>query len=255
MNRIFLEQSPAAPAYKTAAKAIPSRLQASGIQFVGKLNLENLQTRIDQITFRENSSFVPTTSGTRKSALYNPRTKTLVLNTTVSPILYYAAHDSKGELKDILSERVEPFILHEAFGAAGINDKKYDSSIGAYFLAHPVDALTPEQNKDLRSKLQRKLQIESGGSTTVGGGGNALGLWIKLKAMKTSLENRSPFLDFTRFFKILNFNIEGDFQCQHKELSLNLDRKEIRYCETAFWHEVENLDAQTQEIQKFLRAL
>lgn len=233
INRMFIDQATEEPVLKDMAQALPQKLINAGVLKVGSVELAKLSQKINSITFRANDSFIATQFGTRTSALYEPASKTLVVNATVSPWIGYAITNNKSIDPAILAERVEPLVLHEALGASGINDKKYDTSLGAYFLSNSTDL-------HLKNKIQSHLEKSGGGTTNVGGGGNDMSLWIKLKLLQSSLtSNQLPLCQSVAshdlFMRILDTNIEGSFACDSMQLNYDIRSRQILHCQASAW--------------------
>lgn len=249
LNQVFLQQAAEAPKMKELAKAIPQRLMNQGIEQIGQVNVPKLLKDLKSTTFRENTSFIPTQAGSRTSAMYDPKSKTIVINTSTHAVLGYASIDETDT--KFREERLEPILLHEALGARGIDDRKYDKSLGAAILANPPKNLTDEQKLRLRGQVQEQLQ-RSGGTTTVGGGGDDNSMWIKLKALQIALGIEETFNTFSR---ILDMNIEMDPNCDHQMISYFAEKNEIRFCQSSFWFDLRNEENQIIEITRFVRSI
>lgn len=249
MNQVFLGQAKEAPKMKDFAKAIPQRLVDQGVEQLGQVNVLQLLKDLNGTTFRENTSFVPTQVGSRTSAMYDPKLKTIVINTSTHAVLGYASIDDNNV--NFREERLEPILLHETLGARGIDDRKYDKSLGATILANPPKNLTTEQKLRLKGRIQEQLQ-RSGGTTTVGGGGDDNSIWIKLKALQRALGADDTFRTFSR---ILDMNIEMDATCDHQIISFVAEKNEIRFCQSSFWFDLRNEGNQLVEVDRFVRSL
>lgn len=249
-NQMFLEQSAEAPKAKEISRAIPQRLLDQGIDQIGQVNVRRLLGDLEDTTFRENTSFVPTRVGSRRSAMYHPKSKTLVINTSARPVLGWALSNEVTDTK-FHRERLEPVLLHENYGALGIDDRTYDKSLGATILAYPPENLSADRRLRLREHVHARLQ-KNGGTTTVGGGGDDNGLWIKLKALHRALAIDESFDVFGR---ILDMNIEMDASCHHHALSLVAGKNEIRFCQSSFWFDLRNEENQLIEIHRFVQSL
>lgn len=249
LNQVFLQQAAEAPKMKELAKAIPQRLMNQGIEQIGQVNVPKLLKDLKSTTFRENTSFIPTQAGSRTSAMYDPKSKTIVINTSTHAVLGYASIDETDT--KFREERLEPILLHEALGARGIDDRKYDKSLGAAILANPPQNLSDEQKLRLRGQVQEQLQ-RSGGTTTVGGGGDDNSMWIKLKALQIALGIEETFNTFSR---ILDMNIEMNPNCDHQMISYFAEKNEIRFCQSSFWFDLRNEENQIIEITRFVRSI
>lgn len=247
-NQFLLQQAAEAPKMKEFAQAIPQRLKDKGIDQIGKVNIQKLLKDVKETTFRENTSFIPTQAGSRTSGMYDPKSKTLVINTSAHAVLGYAsANDDEPKFRQ---ERLEPILLHETLGSRGVDDRKYDKSLGATILANPPNHLSEEQRVRLKGRIQQQL-LAGGGTTTVGGGGDDNSMWIKLKALQLALLADDS---FNTFIRILNMNIEMDPTCDHQMLSYVNQKNEIRFCQSSFWFDLRNEDNQIIEISKFVRS-
>lgn len=249
-NQVSLEQAKEAPELRQVAQAIPQKLLQQGILKIGNVNIERLNEQIAKTTFRDNESFIATKSGSRRTAYYDPRIRTLVVNTSVSPRLVHglmSAPESK-----LRKEKAEPILLHEAMGASGIDDRKYDKSLGSYILSRPNPNLKDEQKKELLQKMNQQLEKSGGSTTNVGGGGDELSLYIKLKLLERSLD-----LDpsWSAFLNILDMNIERNVNCDNSHVGFIPDRKEISYCDSFFWMDPNNEESQLQRVDEFVREL
>lgn len=260
-NKMMLIHSESSPALQEIARSIPRKLMNAGIYNLGKTDLKKFDEKIQQTNFRENNSLMSTVSGSRHSAFYEPRSKTLVINTTFSVILGRALsnlvnQETSAAAREetsvtVRQERLEPLLLHESLGANGINDVKYDKSLGAYILSTTRDEKVQE--------TVRKYLQKSGGTTTVGGGGNDMSIWIKLKLLELSLDSsrlqscadHSP---ADLMAKLLSLNIEGSFDCQNKDVVYHATKKEIFHCQTFFWWRLDSdsLANQTRHFEKFM---
>lgn len=248
-NQVLLQQAAEAPKMKELAQAIPQRLRDQGIDQIGQVNVQKLLKDLKDTTFRENTSFIPTQAGSRTSGMYDPKSKTLVINTSTHAVLGYAsANDDEPKFRQ---ERLEPILLHETLGSRGVDDRKYDKSLGATIMANPPNNLSEGQKAQLRNRIQQQLQ-RSGGTTTVGGGGDDNSMWIKLKTLQQAILVDDT---FNIFIRVLDMNIEMDPNCDHQMLSFVTQKNEIRFCQSLFWFDLRNEDGQKIEISKFVRSL
>lgn len=248
-NQVQLQQATESPEMKELAQAIPQRLIDQGIGQLGQVNMKRFLKDLNDTTFRENTSFVPTQAGSRTSGMYDPKSKTLVINTSTHPVLAFASKSDDDQ--KFRRERLEPTLLHESYGAHGIDDRKYDKSLGATILADPPKRLSEEEKLELKRRIHQRLQ-KSGGTTTVGGGGDDISLWIKLKALQQALSLGDGF----RLFElILDMNIEMDPSCDFEVISFIPVRNEIRFCLSSFWLDLANEKDQLVEINRFVQNL
>jgi hypothetical protein len=180
--------SDSAPAlFQKRSTVIVDSLARQGFVVVGELRLDELKAAIPQISWRSpvNGEDPPANVGNRASAYYISDKKEVTV--IAEP------QDYSPEILDILS-------LHEAFGALGYIDTNYEKSLALYLIA----AAKENYHKDFVKDTFQLVHASRGG-TSVTGGGDLIGLAVKLNVLKTIWSKHSIYLSFLYDFLQMPF--------------------------------------------------
>jgi hypothetical protein len=159
-----------------------------GISKIGNLDLNKLVEDLDQVDWRTFSLGFMIGSGEkdRTGSVYYVKTKMVVVN-----MLY---------LNNLVNKPVHlyPWLLHEAMGALGYSDENYELSSSISFIASLIESdnqiilksILSNINQDFINLSRTKtnlLYAMSGGSTIVGGGGDAIIIELKQRLLERFL--------------------------------------------------------------------
>jgi hypothetical protein len=164
-----------------------------GYEKIGKLSLSKLLKELDTVEWRTfEIGFLSGSGGKRTTSIYMVKDRMVVIN-------MIALQNLVGKPVPLYS-----WCLHEALGALGYDDENYEASSSISFLASNNDAgfenLTSidfvKYNFDSfkRSKKEKFYQL-AGGSTVIGGGGDATLIQFKqllLKRYLTWIKEKKP---------------------------------------------------------------
>jgi hypothetical protein len=156
-----------------------------GYEKIGKLNLNKLLKELDTVEWRTfDLGFLTGSGGKRTTSIYLVKDNMVVIN-------MYALQNLVGKPIPLYS-----WSLHEALGALGYEDENYEVSSSISFLANnkspgiedltSIDFVKHNFDSFKRSKKERVYEM-SGGSTVVGGGGDAALIQLKQLLLKRYL--------------------------------------------------------------------
>jgi hypothetical protein len=169
------------------AKAIPLMLIDSNIKKIGELDLELLVKDLEKVRWKSSrellgiDAFAAGSGETRSGDVYIIEPE---------PTVYF----------NVLSERLSPVAvkplrdLHMSLGALGYMDENYELSL-ALTLLEPktqkkiginVEKVTKSFFMNMQKRTQNPKYKSPGGATSVGGGGDANAMYIKLWALSTA---------------------------------------------------------------------
>lgn len=200
--------------FRPMAKFHVQKLLDKDVKVVGKLNLKKLIKELDAVEWRSfELGFLSGSGGKRTTSIYMVEKKMIAVN-------MYALQNLVGKPVPMYS-----WALHESLGALGYSDENYEVSGSISFLANLSDSEDFELGARLvkavfeevtRTKKER-LYLLAGGSTVVGGGGDAEIIELKQKLLKKLLEllKRENFKEefmrntITNLLKMpINFNLD-----------------------------------------------
>ena len=155
-----------------------------GITKIGKLNLKKLSKELNTVEWRTfEYGFLRGSGGNRTTSIYLVKERMVVINTLA--------------LENLLGKPIHVFswMLHEGLGALGYSDENYELSASISFLAEnpllasksSIEYVQDHFQIIARSKVDR-LYATSGGSTVVGGGGDAIIIELKQLLLKRYFE-------------------------------------------------------------------
>lgn len=208
-----------------------------GYEKIGKLKLNKLLGELETVEWRTfELGFLSGSGGKRTTSIYIVKDTMVVIN-------MYALQNLVGKPVPLYS-----WALHEALGALGYDDENYELSSSISFLANnknegfenltSIDFIKHNFNSVKKSKHE-KTYLMAGGSTVVGGGGDAVLIqlkqlllqrylvWIKeVKPEASSKEVKDGFAKITKMK--VEFNIENneinstDFTLNNNQLLLEV---------------------------------
>lgn len=208
-----------------------------GYEKIGKLKLNKLLGELETVEWRTfDLGFLSGSGGKRTTSIYMVKDTMVVIN-------LHALQNLVGQPVPLYS-----WALHEALGALGYDDENYELSSSISFLANnknegfenltSIDFIKHNFSSVKRSKYE-KTYLMAGGSTVVGGGGDAVLIqlkqlllqrylaWIKeVRPEATSREVKNGFAKITKMK--IEFNIENnelnktDFTLKDNELLIEV---------------------------------
>lgn len=151
--------------FRPLSKKIVDALINGGIRRVGDLDLRRLIRQLDTVEWRTQDMVFMIGSGRRITSVYNVEERMVIINML--------------SLQNLVNQPVPMFgwALHEGLGALGYLDENYELTTSLQFLAdnlavgqNHVPLIAPALNV---GRTDRNRTYQSGGSTVVGGGGDA----------------------------------------------------------------------------------
>ena len=171
-----------------------------GLKNIEQLNLKKLLKELDQVNWQTNDyGFFAGSEGARTTSVYLVKDKTVIVNLQM-------LHNLIGK-----PVHLNNWALHEAMGALGYDDENYDLSSSIAFLAntkHDIQSSLDyvKNNFAVITKAKDdKVYALRGGSTVVGGGGDAVLIELKQRLLERYLEINP---DKAGFEKIIHLKIE-----------------------------------------------
>lgn len=216
--------------FRPISKAIIQRILDSGVTQVGEMDLGELLEDLDTVEWRTfDLGFLSGSGGKRQTSIYLVEQRMVVVNTLA--------------LQNLVETqvRLNSWALHEALGALGYDDENYQISTSLAFVAgdftlSSLGQPNPAPNPSISNRadfVERTLSNVSrtniertygreGGTTVVGGGGDAPILELKQRLMNRlsnwldthhpSLSNRKKQLAAQRLLELpINFTTDTNY--------------------------------------------
>ncbi|MFN8790734.1 MAG: hypothetical protein ACK5Y2_04685 [Bdellovibrionales bacterium] len=168
-------QSPG-PILKQYSQVLPQMLVAEGVQTVGDLNIKKLSQELEKVQWEVTQQIIPEGSGKPRFACNYFVSKRVVCNSMAT------------------SPAVLPLVtLHEALGALGYLDEDYEisSALAVHALSKrraPIPGVSDRSFQGPRRTQDQVYQSQRGG-TSVGGGGDSVGITVKTFAIAALASN------------------------------------------------------------------
>jgi|GEM_PF-4414662 len=167
--------------FHATSAAIPNRLIKAGTLQIGELSITGLVQRLPEVTWRtvRPEIILAGSGGQRTFAINFPAEKLVGLNLLMM-----------GNVKD--PKDFEVLCLHEGLEALGYLDENYELTLSLFLIAQSFEVPGPKlelkslQQHFLHLQLQKgnrsypNSQSGQGGGTSVGGGGDQVGIEVKM---------------------------------------------------------------------------
>ncbi len=166
--------------FRNFSKKDIDKLLGQNIVKIGNMNLEKLSAELDTVEWRTfDLGYLGGSGGNRMTSIYIVKDKMVVINSL--------------SLQGLVGKPVHMFswALHEGLGALGYDDENYELSSSISFLADNPSLMSlsgvdyvKDNFKELKRSSLGRTYAMSGGSTVVGGGGDAIIIDLKQRLLK-----------------------------------------------------------------------
>ena len=170
--------------FRSLSKKDLEKLLNQNIVKIGDMNLIKLSKELETVEWRTfDLGFLGGSGGKRMTSIYIVKDKMVVINTL--------------SLQSLVGKPIKMFswALHEALGALGYDDENYELSSSISFLANNPSHLNStgvdyvqSHFLELKKSSTGRVYTLNGGSTVVGGGGDAIIIDLKQRLLSRYFE-------------------------------------------------------------------
>lgn len=202
--------------FRPLSKQIVQTVVDQGTTKVGKVDLVQLLAELDTVEWRTfDIGFLSGSGGKRETSIYLVQDRMVVVNMLA--------------LQNLVGQpvHINRWALHEALGALGYPDEVYDLTVSLTFMAGDVSTMsfdarakyTERSFSNARATTSERVYESNGGTTIVGGGGDAPIIEFKVRLLEHFMgwvRAHHPDYDEKKckraFQKLVRFSMELDMK-------------------------------------------